>query len=218
MTSRLAPGGLAELYQLRPDLKTLGKYLGGGLAFGAFGGRADIMSVYDPRPHPQSSSSSSSSITTAAPAAIAHHGTFNNNTLAMYAGHAGLTQAYTPEACTALNAQGDWLRAELAAVTQGTKMCFTGLGAIVGSHFTAGGGLQALPGGGGGGGDDADEDEDWTLKQLFWFEMMEDGFWLTRRGLYSLVLGTPRAELARFVDRVAAFLERHRGLVRVGGT
>lgn len=200
MTSRLAPGGLAELYQLRTDLRTLGKYLGGGLAFGAFGGRADIMSAYDPRPsaatHPRQSTLNTS---------IAPHGTFNNSTLAMYAGHAGLTQAYTPEICRELNAQGDWLRNELASVTKGTKMCFTGLGAILGSHFTEQG-LQALS---------KDTDEDWTLKQLFWFEMMEAGFWLTRRGLYSLVLGTPKEELSRFVNRVSAFLDRHQALVRV---
>lgn len=54
----------------------------------------------------------------------------------MYAGHAGLTQAYTPEICKALNAQGDCLRTELASVARGTKMGFTGLGAILGSHFT----------------------------------------------------------------------------------
>jgi glutamate-1-semialdehyde 2,1-aminomutase len=45
MTSRLAPGGISSMLGLEPDLKTLGKYLGAGLAFGAFGGRADVMSV-----------------------------------------------------------------------------------------------------------------------------------------------------------------------------
>lgn len=194
MTSRLAPGGLAELYHLQPDLKTMGKYLGGGLAFGAFGGRADIMSVFDPRPDAMH------------PMHLAHHGTFNNNTLAMHAGHAGLTKAYTPDICTALNTQGDWLRAQLATVTKGTKMCFTGVGAVLGSHFTQEG-LQALQ---------RSVEEDWTLKQLFWFEMMEDGFWPTKRGVYALVLGTPQEELERFVDSVAAFLNRHLGAVRVG--
>lgn len=197
MTSRLSPGGLAELYHLQPDLKTMGKYLGGGLAFGAFGGRADIMGVFDPRPRP---SASSSSVTH-----IAHHGTFNNNTLAMYAGHAGLTKAYTPDICRALNAQGDWLRTQLATVTKGTKMCFTGVGAILGSHFTADG-LQTLQ---------RSVEEDQTLKELFWFEMMEEGFWLTKRGVYALVMGTPQEELEKFADAVAAFLARHHEIVRV---
>lgn len=195
MTSRLSPGGLAELYHLQPDLKTMGKYLGGGLAFGAFGGRADIMAVFDIRPD-----ASPSSVTR-----LAHHGTFNNNTLAMYAGHAGLTKAYTPDICRALNAQGDWLRTQLATVTKGTRMCFTGVGAILGSHFTEDG-LQTLQ---------KTVEEDWTLKQLFWFEMMEEGFWLTRRGVYALVLGTPQKELERFAAAVATFLDRHHEIVRV---
>ena len=53
MTSRLAPGGLQSLVGVTPDLTTLGKYLGGGLSFGAFGGRADLMAAL--RPHPAGS-------------------------------------------------------------------------------------------------------------------------------------------------------------------
>jgi glutamate-1-semialdehyde 2,1-aminomutase len=45
MTSRLSPGGIAGKLDLEPDLKTFGKYLGAGLAIGAFGGRADVMAV-----------------------------------------------------------------------------------------------------------------------------------------------------------------------------
>src|SRR5206468_1415653 len=39
MTSRLSSGGRQALLGLNPDLTTLGKYFGGGLSFGAFGGR-----------------------------------------------------------------------------------------------------------------------------------------------------------------------------------
>ncbi len=38
MTSRLSPGGLQQVTGVTPDLTTLGKYLGGGMSFGAFGG------------------------------------------------------------------------------------------------------------------------------------------------------------------------------------
>ncbi|HXC89829.1 MAG TPA: aminotransferase class III-fold pyridoxal phosphate-dependent enzyme, partial [Stellaceae bacterium] len=62
MTSRLAPGGLQEAHGILPDLTTLGKYLGGGMSFGAFGGRPDIMERFDPR----------------RPDAFQHAGTFNN--------------------------------------------------------------------------------------------------------------------------------------------
>lgn len=40
---RIAPGGAAELYDIRPDLVCLGKILGGGLPIGGVGGRADLM-------------------------------------------------------------------------------------------------------------------------------------------------------------------------------
>ena len=49
MTSRLSPGGLQEMYGILPDLTTLGKYIGGGMTCGAFGGHADIMERFDPR-------------------------------------------------------------------------------------------------------------------------------------------------------------------------
>src|SRR4029077_13509181 len=48
MTSRPGPGGLQERLAIRPDLTTLGKYIGGGASFGAFGGRADVMGLFDP--------------------------------------------------------------------------------------------------------------------------------------------------------------------------
>src|SRR5215831_19384740 len=81
MTSRLAPGGLQEVHGIFPDLTTLGKYVGGGMSFGAFGGRADLMERFDPR----------------RPDAFQHAGTFNNNVLTMNAGLVGLTEIYTPE-------------------------------------------------------------------------------------------------------------------------
>ena len=40
MTSRMSAGGLQQRTGVLPDLTTLGKYLAGGMTFGAFGGRA----------------------------------------------------------------------------------------------------------------------------------------------------------------------------------
>jgi glutamate-1-semialdehyde 2,1-aminomutase len=45
---RIAPGGAAQLYDIRPDLACLGKILGGGLPIGAIGGRRDLMDVLSP--------------------------------------------------------------------------------------------------------------------------------------------------------------------------
>ena len=47
MTSRLSAGGLQAKLDIVPDLTTLGKYIGGGMSFGALGGRADLMANFD---------------------------------------------------------------------------------------------------------------------------------------------------------------------------
>ena len=45
---RVAYGGAQQLYNIRPDLTTLGKVIGGGLPVGAYGGRKDVMSCVAP--------------------------------------------------------------------------------------------------------------------------------------------------------------------------
>jgi glutamate-1-semialdehyde 2,1-aminomutase len=45
---RLAPGGAQELFNISPDLTTLGKIIGGGMPVGAYGGRKEIMDYISP--------------------------------------------------------------------------------------------------------------------------------------------------------------------------
>ncbi len=45
---RLALGGAQQLYNIKPDLTTFGKIIGGGLPVGAYGGRRDIMEMVAP--------------------------------------------------------------------------------------------------------------------------------------------------------------------------
>jgi glutamate-1-semialdehyde 2,1-aminomutase len=45
---RVSPGGAQQLYNITPDLTTLGKVIGGGLPIAAYGGRRDIMSYVAP--------------------------------------------------------------------------------------------------------------------------------------------------------------------------
>jgi glutamate-1-semialdehyde 2,1-aminomutase len=45
---RVAHGGAQQRYNIKPDLTTLGKVIGGGLPIGAYGGRADIMAKIAP--------------------------------------------------------------------------------------------------------------------------------------------------------------------------
>ncbi len=75
---RVAPGGAAALYDVRPDLTALGKVIGGGLPVAAYGGRRDIMQRVAP----------------AGP--VYQAGTLSGNPLAMAAGLATL-RALTPD-------------------------------------------------------------------------------------------------------------------------
>ncbi|MGB8453750.1 MAG: glutamate-1-semialdehyde 2,1-aminomutase [Anaerocolumna sp.] len=45
---RLGLGGAQEYYNIKPDLTTLGKIVGGGMPIGAYGGRRDIMQMVSP--------------------------------------------------------------------------------------------------------------------------------------------------------------------------
>ncbi|KAK3368001.1 pyridoxal phosphate-dependent transferase [Podospora didyma] len=188
MTSRLAPHGLGAELGLKPDMVTLGKYLGGGFAFGAFGGREDVMAVYDPRET----------------GGLAHSGTFNNNTMTMHAGYAGLREVFTPEVAAAFRERGDLFHERLVQVARGSRLSFTGKGSLIGLHFTEER-LEEFYSG-----EEVKGQERADLRDLFWFEMLEEGFWITRRGMIVLILDTPDEELDRFVDVVAQFLERHR--------
>jgi glutamate-1-semialdehyde 2,1-aminomutase len=71
---RLALGGAQEIQGMKPDLTVLGKIVGGGLPVGAYGGRADIMSMIMP----------------AGP--VFQAGTLSGNPLAMAAGLATLSE------------------------------------------------------------------------------------------------------------------------------
>lgn len=46
---RLSPGGAAQRLNIRPDMVTFGKVIGGGLPVGAFAGREEIMDVLAPK-------------------------------------------------------------------------------------------------------------------------------------------------------------------------
>jgi glutamate-1-semialdehyde 2,1-aminomutase len=189
MTSRLAPGGLQSVLGVKPDLTTFGKYIGGGMSFGAFGGRADIMDLFDPR----------------RPDALPHAGTFNNNVLTMSAGLAGLMDVYTPAAALALNARGDTLRERLNGLCRAADapIQFTGIGSMLAVHTMRG----AVHGP-----EDAAK-ADPKLKELFFFDMLAHGIWLARRGMMTLSLPIGDAECGILAAAVEEFLSVRRSLL-----
>ena len=196
MTSRLGPGGLQGELGVTPDMTVLGKYLGGGASFGAFGGRADVMERFDPR----------------SPEAFPHAGTFNNNVLSMAAGTAGLETVYTPEVASELSARGEALKARLNEVARasGTAMQVTGLGSLMTVHFApvAHGEIRSVD-------DLAAADQD--AKALFHLEMLARGQYLARRGLMSLSLALSEDDLDAFADAAADVLAVHGPLMGGGG-
>ena len=175
MTSRLALGGRQSQLGLVPDLTTLGKYFGGGLSFGAFGGRRELMQRFDPRRAD----------------ALGHAGTFNNNVLSMAAGLAGLRELWTPAAVDALNRRGERLRERCNALfrDRGLALQCTGLGSLMTLHATDCP-LRCYA-------DLADTDP--RIKDLIYFGLLERGVFMARRGFVALSLPFGDAELELFV-------------------
>lgn len=189
MTSRLSFGARQAQLGLSPDLTTLGKYIGGGMSFGAFGGRREIMALFDPR----------------RPAALAHAGTFNNNVLTMSAGIAGLGSVYTAEVATALNARGDAMRERLNQICRRhlLNLQFTGLGSLMNLQVTSKP-VRRI----------ADlQGTDMAVKDLFFFFMAEHGFYVARRGFVVLSLPVTDEYVDAFVRAFEAFAERYRALL-----
>lgn len=196
MTSRLSPGGVQQLEDLLPDLTSVGKYLAGGMSFGAFGGRRDLMRHFDP----------------SSPSALMHAGTFNNNVLSMSAGIAGLTNVLTDDALTGLNARGDTLRGDInrVAARHDVVLHASGRGSLMTIHpathaLIASDGLtraQAL------------------ARELLFFELIDAGQWTARRAMLTLSLPITDAHCADLVAALDGILARHATLLRehLGGS
>jgi glutamate-1-semialdehyde 2,1-aminomutase len=119
---RLAVGGSAEKFGLQPDLTILGKFLGGGTPFGAVGGRADIMNMFNPTE----------------PGCLFHGGSFNGNPIGCAAGLAALRNL-TAERITGMDRQRLMIHDALKARAQelGLGIELSGLGSVAGIAFTA---------------------------------------------------------------------------------
>ena len=98
---RASRGGAQEYYGVTPDLTCFGKVIGGGMPVGAFGGREDIMSMWDPSGPggPQ----------------VSHAGTFNGNPMTAAAGVATLREL-SVDVYEELEEKGEYLREKLRSV------------------------------------------------------------------------------------------------------
>lgn len=117
---RVALGGAQALYDVTPDLTTLGKVIGGGLPVGAVGGRHHIMACLAPD------------------GGVYQAGTLSGNPLAMAAGLATLAQVETPGFFEMLSARSHALMEALNGVAEGLNVPFvsSSVGGMFGFFFT----------------------------------------------------------------------------------
>ena len=116
---RAAPGGAQEVFGVAPDLTCLGKIIGGGLPVGAYGGRAEVMSLVAP----------------AGP--VYQAGTLSGNPVAMSAGLWALKRL-TPRLYKDLARRGSALAAGLADAARAASVPLqaNAFGSVVTPFFT----------------------------------------------------------------------------------
>ncbi|MGN0736514.1 MAG: aspartate aminotransferase family protein [Anaerovoracaceae bacterium] len=120
VTGRLSLGGAQKYYGVTPDITSLGKIIGGGTPVGAFGGKREIMEMYDPRQKK-----------------MYHSGTFNGNAVTMAAGLATMT-AYDQQAVDYVNGLGNRFKEGVTKIygRLGLNMQISGEGSIYNILFT----------------------------------------------------------------------------------
>jgi glutamate-1-semialdehyde 2,1-aminomutase len=188
MTSRHGRAGLAALLGAEPDLRTFGKYIGGGFSFGAFGGSAELLDRFD----------------TGRPGAIPHAGTFNNNVATIAAGCVALGELYAADAAEAHTARGERFRAQVAEVLARHRLpvSVSGYGSMLALH--------ALPKPPNDGAESARRDP--ALQELLFLGLYERGIYTAPRGMVNLSLpltdGQLDAALAALDDTLAGLVAR----------
>ncbi len=192
MTSRFGRGGAQSLHNLRPDLTTLGKWIGGGMSFGAFGGRDELMTLYDPTKS----------------GAMPHAGTFNNNVLTMSAGIAALAEVFTSDVATALHQRGEDLRLRVNSLfgRHEVGLQMTGMGSLMNLHATDA--LVRRP-------EDLVASDD-RVKEMLFFDLLERGVYTARRGFIALSLAVTNTDLDGYVAALDDSLTARRALLPRG--
>jgi glutamate-1-semialdehyde 2,1-aminomutase len=181
---RVAYGGAEEHFGVVPDLTILGKLIGGGFPLGAFGGRRDVMALFDPSGgRPQ----------------LPHPGSLNANPVSLAAGIATL-ELLTREAIDTINRRGEWLRARVrqAFAEAGIAAEITGLGSLFGIHLTR----HPVR-------DYRDTLEtDAGLRHRIFLGLHNEGVLIDPRGVGTISTALGRGELDRFIEALRAVLGR----------
>jgi len=167
---RVALGGACELYNLDPDLVTLGKIVGGGLPVGVFGGKQRFMNLLAPL------------------GPVYQAGTLSGNPLAMAAGIATLAylQAHAAEVYPKLEATAkavaEGVAAEAAAA--GIPLTVNRVGSMWTWFFTPGPVTDY----------DQAAKSDTQAFGRFHHSMLDQGIWLPPSQFEAMFLGTAHGE------------------------
>ena len=182
---RASRGGAQEYFGVTPDLTCFGKVIGGGLPVGAFGGREDIMSMWDPSGPggPQ----------------VSHAGTFNGNPMTAAAGVATLREL-TVDVYEELEKKGEYLRGKLRDVISEMEAPMGVTGAA--SLFAIQGTSEQV------------RDyrsyatNDGELLEMVFMGMMNEGYLLSNRCAGNVSAAHSYEELDGFVDAFERVLKR----------
>ena len=186
MTSRFGRHGAHHMFGISPDLITLGKWVGGGMSFGAFGGKASIMDHYDPE----------------RPGAFAHAGTFNNNVLSMNAGIAALSEVFTSDKAQWLHERGERFRGQIQTLFEkhDANFCVTGQSSLMAIHP-----LPELPSCVA---DLAAGNE--AAKELLYLDLLDEGIYIASRGFMALTIALTDDHLDQFLGVLDQILTRRK--------
>jgi glutamate-1-semialdehyde 2,1-aminomutase len=188
-TARHGPAGIQGMLGIEPDLTTLGKFIGGGLPTGAFGGSAEVMAHFNPTRQ----------------GALAHAGTFNNNVCSMAAGCAAMGRIYTPERAAEFFEWSEAYRQSLNAffAAKAVPMYANGLGSMIAIHFSS---------------EATKKPADITagcrsLRPLLHMELLLDGVSVCTRGDLFLSLPMDDTHLSRALAALEKFVDRYKPLI-----
>jgi len=173
---RLAWGGVQKICGIKPDITTMGKFIGGGYPVGAFGGREDLMQFFNPEK-----------------LKIWHSATFNGNPITAVAGVATLEQL-NPGVINRVNKLGESFAHGVRAVFQklNIKGQVTGMGTLYNLHFSD---RPVIDG-------KSAQEANKKLLYLFYLGLLERGIFSAARGMYNMSTPMTQREIDTLVKAV----------------